>query len=292
MSSIYKTYPDARGSHPEYKICCPFCTDSRYRMGVNVEKKTGHCFNCGETLNRKKFYKLFGSVSQTSTKPKIEYKPNKILLDAVHLEHLISTDCSQYPELERLFHRSLRYLCSRGFEPLQVSRDYRFMLPLGDSRISNRIVLPIFESGELVSYQARALGNSKPKYLNPSKVEAPFGKSNFVYNLDVAKEFDEVIICEGIFSAISVGRNAVAVFGKELSDIQAEKIMNSGVKSVTILFDPGTSIESMRAADKLYPRIFVRIAELFSGDPNDLSNFVVEDAIMNAKKFDEFSVMC
>ena len=34
------------GRYPELRICCPQCDETRFRFGINVQKKVGHCLNC------------------------------------------------------------------------------------------------------------------------------------------------------------------------------------------------------------------------------------------------------
>src|SRR5260370_18520274 len=77
-------------------------------------------------------------------------------------------------------------------------------------RFRRRITFPISnESGKIVAFGARALGDDIPKYLNSP--ESPiFSKSNVLYHMDRAKEGirrqDFAILVEGYMDAIAVAR--------------------------------------------------------------------------------------
>jgi len=95
-------------------------------------------------------------------------------------------------------------------------------------RFRRRITFPISnESGKIVAFGCRALGDDQPKYLNSP--ESPiYSKSTVLYHLDRAKEGirrkDFVILVEGYMDAIAVARagisNVVASCGTSLAEQQ------------------------------------------------------------------------
>src|SRR3979411_369124 len=93
-------------------------------------------------------------------------------------------------------------------------------------RFRRRITFPISnESGKIVAFGARALGDNMPKYLNSPETPI-YSKSNVLYHMDRAKEAirrqDFAILVEGYMDAIAVARagisNVVASFGTRLGD--------------------------------------------------------------------------
>lgn len=300
--ALLRRFPDAKGKYPEYKVCCPECHENRYRLGINLNKNVAHCFNCGIRLGVKALSKLLNYNSKAEFEPTTisslessvesltEQKYNDIQLQNILIPGIPITEVSEtkyWTALKSEVKDILDYLESRKF-CLSIINDYKLMVAIPNSRLSGRLILPVVENGRLVYFQARALYGQTPKYLNPSKLQAPIGKSNFVFNLEQAAQFKNIIICEGIFSAIATGKNAVAIFGKELSLVQSYKIMASGATSATILFDAGVdeSFKAVKAAKMLSTRLKIRVAKLPYGDPNEVTGSVLDDVLTSAEPYE------
>ena len=115
-------------------------------------------------------------------------------------------------------------------------------------RFRRRITFPIAnESGKIVAFGARALGDEQPKYLNSPETPT-YSKSNVLYHLDRAKDAlrrqDFAILVEGYMDAIAVARvgisNVVASCGTSLAEPQI-KLLGRFTKRVVINFDPDTA---------------------------------------------------
>src|SRR6202045_1954150 len=126
-----------------------------------------------------------------------------------------------------------------------VSRDQSGRL---FDRFRRRITFPISnESGKIVAFGCRALGDDMPKYLNSP--ESPiYSKSNVLYHLDRAKEAlrrsDLAILVEGYMDAIAVARagisNVVASCGTSLAEPQI-KLLARFTRRVIVNYDPDTA---------------------------------------------------
>jgi DNA primase len=118
-------------------------------------------------------------------------------------------------------------------------------------RFRRRITFPISnESGKIVAFGARALGDDMPKYLNSP--ESPiYSKSNVLYHMDRAKEAlrrqDFAILVEGYMDAIAVARagisNVVASCGTSLAEQQI-KLLGRFTRRVVVNYDPDTAGQS------------------------------------------------
>jgi DNA primase len=112
-------------------------------------------------------------------------------------------------------------------------------------RFRRRITFPIAnESGKIVAFGCRALGDDMPKYLNSP--ESPiYSKSNVLYHLDRAKEglrrADFAVLVEGYMDAIAVARagisNVVASCGTALAEPQI-KLLARFTRRVIMNYDP------------------------------------------------------
>ena len=112
-------------------------------------------------------------------------------------------------------------------------------------RFRRRITFPIAnDSGKIVAFGARALGDDQPKYLNSPETPI-YSKSNVLYHLDRAKEAlrrsDFAVLVEGYMDAIAVARagisNVVASCGTSLAEPQI-KLLSRFTKRVIINYDP------------------------------------------------------
>jgi DNA primase len=144
----------------------------------------------------------------------------------------------------------LRVLKSKYAEKLLaesglVSRDQSGRL---FDRFRRRITFPIAnESGKIVAFGCRALGDDQPKYLNSPETPI-YSKSNVLYHLDRAKDAlrrqDFAVLVEGYMDAIAVARagvsNVVASCGTSLAEPQI-KLLGRFTKRVVVNYDPDTA---------------------------------------------------
>lgn len=112
-------------------------------------------------------------------------------------------------------------------------------------RFRRRIMFPIAnDSGKIVAFGARALGDDQPKYLNSPETPI-YSKSNVLYHIDRAKEAlrrsDYAVLVEGYMDAIAVARagisNVVATCGTSLAEPQI-KLLSRFTKRVIVNYDP------------------------------------------------------
>jgi DNA primase len=112
-------------------------------------------------------------------------------------------------------------------------------------RFRRRITFPIAnDSGKIVAFGCRALGDDQPKYLNSPETPI-YSKSNVLYHLDRAKDAlrreNFAVLVEGYMDAIAVARagisNVVASCGTSLAELQI-KLLGRFTKRVIVNYDP------------------------------------------------------
>jgi DNA primase len=115
-------------------------------------------------------------------------------------------------------------------------------------RFRRRVMFPIAnESGKIVAFGGRALGDDLPKYLNSPETPI-YSKSNILYHLDRAKESlrqrDFAVLVEGYMDAIAVAlagtSNVVASCGTSLTEQQV-KLLNRFTRRIVVNYDPDTA---------------------------------------------------
>ncbi len=153
-----------------------------------------------------------------------------------------------------------QYFINRGLTDEVIKK---YMLCIGDvNKLDNnyhgkRAIIPIWEGGKVVSYNARALEeNPEIKYMKP-KGESVF--FNIEY-LDTAQPGELIAICEGEFDALSlesIGIKAIAIGGSENISRLLKKI-EQAPKAKGLVFM--TAFDNDKAGEKAakkagYPKI-------------------------------------
>jgi len=237
------------GNGKELIVDCPFC--GRHKLSVNAVKGIWQCWHChmsGTTA------KLLGrSVRARVAETRMERPKDRGYIspgDLVPLDVLPDD------------HEACLYLRSRNFDPKVLSRNFGLMFcshgrPFagGVFNTSGTIVIPVQENGKLVAWQARLLYDPQKvppeemaaygfvkedgKFKVPPKyfTQPGFKKGDHFFNFDQASKFGFVVVTEGAFDSMRVGRCSVAAFGKGLSDVQVE-ILRECWPVVVLLLDP------------------------------------------------------
>ena len=115
-------------------------------------------------------------------------------------------------------------------------------------RFRRRVMFPIAsDTGKIIAFGGRALGDDLPKYLNSPETPI-YSKSNVLYHLDHAKEtlrqLDFAVLVEGYMDAIAVAcagiSNVVASCGTSLTEPQV-KLLNRFTRRIIVNYDPDTA---------------------------------------------------
>jgi DNA primase len=159
-------------------------------------------------------------------------------------------------------------------------------------RFRRRIMFPIAnESGKVIAFGGRAMGDDMPKYMNSPETPI-YSKSNVLYHLDLAKEAlrqnDFAVLVEGYMDAIAVARagiaNVVASCGTSLAEPQI-KLLGRFTRRVVVNYDPDTAgqVATERSLTLLLEKEFdVRVLALPGGADPD--KFLKEQGADSYKK--------
>jgi len=243
----------------DYKVCCPFCSDTRWRLEISHrwntrDDDTGayfgagflRCYNDGCDLNpdapwRKRVDCHEQLVSMTKPyiarhrpityeEPLREKKP--IALPDKCLP-IINLDAS---------HHAAQYLRQRNFDPQYLFDNFRVLFCLDDPNpmVAGRIIIPFYMNGELVGWQARycqeaPLTPNVPKYYTCPGTQ----RNQTLYNYDIAKQYPFGVLVEGPTDAWRVGPMCVASMGSAVSRTQIQLLQVAWAKgSIILMLDP------------------------------------------------------
>jgi len=173
---------------------------------------------------------------------------------------------------------ALGYLDKRRVSPSEI---LKYQIGYCEEGIyKHKIIVPSYdETGELNYFIARSIFDGGMKYKNP-----PVSKD--VIGLELFINWDEpIVLCEGIFDAIAIKRNAIPLFGKTLPKSLMKKIYEKKVRQIYILLDNDAVNDSIRITDSLMRNgIKVYYVKLTDKDPSDMGFESVTDLIKGAGK--------
>jgi len=261
----------------ELAVNCLLCGDTKLHARISVKLGWVHCHRkgCNQRLSSYlRSLKINVKLQRdwVKTSGPIDKLEGLFNGHENHKTENISVDLSEVAEEfsdSKMSMMALSYLASRGIGPAEVDL-YHIMLGKGTQ--TGRVVIPFTENGDVVYYQARAfLVPAYKKVTNPNLADVSHGKSEWLYNADLARQYKTVVITEGWASAISSGTNAVAIQGNQASVAQLDKL-TSWWRRFVICLDAGMEGETCKLAAQIKdrdPYAQIRVVWLDHGDPND-----------------------
>ena len=207
--------------------------DWKKHMSVNVDSGLWQCFKTGRSGNFTRLYAeaegipYFRAQRDLMIKnfeflgeevPELDRPETKLELDT---SKLIPINLDSVDSENKKVVDAWNFLFSRALFNLNEEEDAPFYLCL-EGKFSDRIIIPFEADGVVFYFQARALYDQTPKYLNPSTEIAP-KPSDILYPYDENEDY--LVVCEGPLDALSLQRkgiNATATIGSSVSPRQAE----------------------------------------------------------------------
>jgi hypothetical protein len=251
-----------------YRVCCPYCGDSRYRLWINHgwglyvpalqtdNLWLAHCYNahCLARPGRASELRdlLFSGFARGHDPDPVrpgrrltgplrpgQYRPAGP--DLVPLHELAPT------------HQSCVFVRGRGYDPGWLSREYGVCYCHQAypefAMASGRLIIPLTFRGVPSGWQSRYLGT--PPHGVPRHFSMPgMKKREILYNYDEARKHSFVVLVEGPSKAWSTGPESVALLGCSISSYQAQLIA-LGWRTVLIYLDGSAIKESTKVFEFL-----------------------------------------
>jgi DNA primase len=268
-----------RTSKGNYAFMCPFCTHHKPKLEINLnttEKKENpwHCWVCGakgKTLSAL-FKKAKAPISKIKELNLLVVPTQKIEYNYIGTlelpEEFISLADSK-SKLDRLSQieakHALKYLKKRNIKQEDIIKYNIGFCRAG--KYESRVIIPSYdEFGKLNYYIARDYKDSQQKYKNPPVSARDIIGWELYINWDAP-----IVLVEGIFDALTIKRNVIPLFGKELHGKLMEKLVRSSVNRIYIALDPDAIKNALKYAEQLmsYGKE-VYIVELNGKDANEI----------------------
>lgn len=290
---IQRSFDLSKTSQDWYVFDCPFCKKSK-KMAYQPDYELVKCWVCGY---RKKTFKFICDFKQWTFNDILTNLGIRLSNDLIpysvsdyELTTAVSSDVTLPLGYTSLFdNKSLCSINAQNFlKQRNIDIEYADFLGFGvteefdkDDNYYGYLIMPFKRLGKLVYYIARSYTNTHfLRYKNPSFEKTNLKKSDVIWNEDALSFHNEVFITEGVFSALSIGDNAVATLGKSASQTQIKKFIESDCETFIICYDGGCYMEMYKLFLQLFNYKKLKVLYLPEGkDPNDLGLNYITDLV-------------
>jgi len=277
-----------------YAFNCPFCNHRKPKLEINLatnEEGKNHweCWVCksrGTTIySLLKQLKIPKGEAQEVLKyikkgKKYEYSNDEITELPKEYQPLHSATTKSITA-----NKIRKYLYERGLTDndfIKYSIGYTT-----DGDYGGRIIIPSYsESGRLNYFIGRTYERAYFKYKNPET------SKDIVFFENMINWDKPIILCEGVFDAMAIRRNAVPILGKSLSHSLMKRIITSKVDDIYIALDQDAQKDALEIAENLLnsgKRVF--LIDLKEKDPSEVGFRNFTKLIQSAKELDFTGLM-
>tara|TARA_Y100000004_G_scaffold12630_1_gene13527 strand:- start:458 stop:1387 length:930 start_codon:yes stop_codon:yes gene_type:complete len=263
-----------------YAYHCPFCNHHKPKLEVNLtENKEGknpwHCWACD--VKGTSVYQLFKKIKapsdkisevQSLVKSSKSFKINKSDSSITLPSEFISLSTVDNSDITAK--HALAYLKRRNISKYDI---IKYNIGYCKSGLyANMIIIPTYnDDGQLNYFTARSF-EKEPyvKYRNPSV------SRNIIPNEHLINWNVPVILCEGLFDAIAIKRNAIPLLGKNIQNNLMKKLVTSLVNKIYIALDRDAIKQALKFCEMLMAEgKEVYLVDLQDKDPSEMgfSNF-------------------
>lgn len=248
-------------SGEEYRVCCPICGDTRFRLYIShvwgtvkhriPTRKFVKCFNenceSGENPEQNAVEWLRRRLNPYFSELKMGFQSmGPVAVKDVKEEEIPLPEPLMFPKSEwcipltdtRLDGTPVDlYLQSRKFSRKVLQDFWGVVYPIkypvvardkNYSWLSGRLFIPCGQG-----WQAREVGNlSDCKYFSCPG----WRKASHVYNLERARKYPLPVVCEGVTDVWRIGEAGLAIFGKAISEKQIA-LLAENFSSVILMLD-------------------------------------------------------
>jgi transposase-like protein len=218
-------------------ISCPFCSGhAGFHGGFNIENSYYNCHRCGSHYLPKVIAVLTGSSQNTAATLIKKYSTLSEPLSQRETKKKAPSKIIFPSDTGKLTNKAKIYLINRLYNPDKLETIWNLKSTSHIGFYKNRILAPIYQRQELVSYQTRDITDKHPqKYLACFQDEEIIQHQHCIYGLDQAVS-RRCIVVEGITDVWRLGPGAVATFGIDFTKQQA-RLIATNFNKVFIMFD-------------------------------------------------------
>jgi len=286
-----KSHKKARDN---YAFHCPFCNHRKPKLEINfhTNEKGENPWECWVCQTRGRSIRSL--LRQLKTPSDVAKEILKYLPKGTQTNYYSKDIVSLPEEYKPLYNADpnsfaaktvKKYLYERGisdFDFVKYSIGYATSGEYG-----GRVIIPSYsESGSLNYFIARSYDNNFYKYRNPDSSKDIIFFENLI-NWDLP-----IILCEGVFDAMAIKRNAIPLLGKSINNSLYKKILTNRVQDIYIALDTDARNKALQIAEKFLnegKRVF--LINLPDKDPSEMGFKPFTELIQLAEELDISSLM-
>ena len=277
-----------------YAFHCPFCNHRKPKLEINMAtneegKNFWECWVCqtrGQSIRsllrqlktpRDQAHEILKYLPKGA---RIEYKGVSIIELPKEYQPLHSASTTSV-----IANKVRKYLYERGLNDIDFIKYSIGYTTSGD--YGGRIIIPSYNgSNQLNFFIARTYDGNYFKYKNPEASKDIIFFENLInWNLPI-------ILCEGVFDAIAIRRNAIPILGKSISNSLYKKIITSPLQDIYIALDTDARDRALQIAEQFLnqgKRVF--LINLPDKDPSEMGFKAFTEHIQNAEELDLSGIM-
>ena len=258
-----------------YAYHCPLCHHHKPKLEVNLtENREGknpwHCWACdarGTTI-----YNLFKQVKAASdkfielgslVKSSKSIKETQVVSNVVLPDEYIGLDSVDNSDI--MARHATAYLKNRHVSKCDI---LKYNIGYCKSGLyKNMIIIPTYDADGRLNYFTARSFEKEPyvKYRNPS-VSRDVVPNEHLINWNIP-----IILCEGLFDAIAIKRNAIPLLGKNIQSSLMKKIVTSVVDKIYIALDRDAIKQALKFCERLMAEgKEVYLVDLQDKDPSEM----------------------
>ena len=253
----------------EYMFFSPFVSHYKPKLQINIVSQKWHCWvsNQGGHSLYSLFKKINADSRYFSELKDIVFVPTK--RDEQESKVIVSLPREYQPlwkKSKSLFYKhAIKFLKYRGINKTDIKKH---KIGFCDNGVyQNRIIIPSYDDNGILNYfVGRSFMGDGMKYKNPN-----VSRDIIPFDWFIAWSYP-IVLCEGVFDAISIRTNAIPMLSKKPSKSLLRKIFEKKVKTIYIALDDDAKKDAYRLSEFFKDfGIDTKVVNLPKDkDPNDL----------------------
>ena len=275
---------------------CPYCNHHKPKLEINFsENKKGynpwHCWVCN-----KKGTRISSLFKQVKASPENFTELYKLIGNEQEHKVIVSSKTLKLPEEFKKFQdisssdiegrQAAFYLKSRGITKDDIEKYNIGYCEYG--RYAKMIIIPSYDkNGQLNYYTGRSF--EKDPY---TKYKNPEASRNIIPNEHLINWSLPLVICEGMFDAIAIKRNAIPLLGKNIQSELMKKIVTSTIEKIYIALDTDAMKQTIKFAEEFMNEgKEVYLIDLKGKDPSEIGFSHFTNLIQNTFPLTSYQLM-
>lgn len=277
-----------------YAFHCPFCNHRKPKLEINMHtteegKNFWECWVCqtrGQSI-RSLLRQL--KTPQEQANEILKYVPKGSLIEYKGLSII-----ELPPEYQSLYEASKesvvanlvrKYLYERGLTDNDIIKYSIGYATSGE--YGGRVIIPSYSSSNSLNYfVARSYDGNYFKYKNPE------ASKDIIFFENLINWNQPIILCEGVFDAMAIKRNAIPILGKNISDSLYKKILQSSLTDIYIALDDDAQDTAIEIAERFLNAGFkVYNIKMNDKDPSEMGFVNFTQHVQSAEELDLSGLM-